>query len=82
MLKDIVTAKAFGDYRLHLQFEDCVEGVVNLEPHLSFRGVPSTAAKQALKASHKESDCRCDSVIIVDLPVVLGVFIGMRYPNA
>ena len=38
-LKDIVTAKAFGDYRLHLKFEDCVEGVVNLEPHLSFRGV-------------------------------------------
>jgi hypothetical protein len=39
MLKEIVTAKALGDYRLHLQFEDGVEGVVNLAPHLSFRGV-------------------------------------------
>ena len=39
MLKDIVIAKALGDYRLHLQFDDGVEGVVNLEPHLSFRGV-------------------------------------------
>jgi hypothetical protein len=39
MLKDIVAAEALGDYRLHLQFEDGVEGVVKLEPHLSFRGV-------------------------------------------
>ena len=39
MLKDIVLAKSLGDYRLHLQFEDGVEGVVNLAPHLSFRGV-------------------------------------------
>ena len=39
MLKDIVIAKPLGDYRLHLQFEDGVEGVVNLAPHLSFRGV-------------------------------------------
>jgi hypothetical protein len=39
MLKDIVAAKAVGDYRLHLRFEDGVEGVVDLAPHLSFRGV-------------------------------------------
>jgi hypothetical protein len=39
MLKDIVAAKALGDYRLHLRFEDGVEGVVDLAPHLSFRGV-------------------------------------------
>jgi hypothetical protein len=36
MLKDIVAAKALGDYRLHLRF---VEGVLDLAPHLSFRGV-------------------------------------------
>jgi len=39
MLKDIVAANALGDYRLHLRFEDGVEGVVDLAPHLSFRGV-------------------------------------------
>jgi hypothetical protein len=39
MLKDIVGARALGDYRLQLRFEDGVEGVVDLAPHLSFRGV-------------------------------------------
>jgi hypothetical protein len=39
MLKDIVAANALGDYRLHVRFEDGVEGVVDLAPHLSFRGV-------------------------------------------
>jgi hypothetical protein len=39
MLKDIVGAKALGDHRLHLRFEDGVEGVVDLASHLSFRGV-------------------------------------------
>lgn len=39
MLKDIVAAKAVGDYRLYLRFEDGVEGVVDLAPHLIFRGV-------------------------------------------
>jgi hypothetical protein len=39
MLKDIVVAKALGDYRLYLRFEDGVEGVVDLAPHLSFQGV-------------------------------------------
>ncbi|SPF42754.1 conserved hypothetical protein [Candidatus Sulfopaludibacter sp. SbA4] len=39
MLKDIVAANAIGDYRLHLRFEDGVEGVVDLAPHLSFLGV-------------------------------------------
>jgi len=39
MLKDVVAAKALGDYRLYLRFEDGVEGAVDLAPHLSFRGV-------------------------------------------
>ena len=39
MLKDIVEAIALGDYRLHLQFEDGIEGVTDLAPHLSFKGV-------------------------------------------
>jgi hypothetical protein len=39
MLKDIVDARPLGDYRLYLRFEDGVEGVVDLAPHLSFRGV-------------------------------------------
>jgi hypothetical protein len=39
-LKDIILAIAVGDYRLHLRFEDGVEGVVDLAPHLSsFQGV-------------------------------------------
>jgi len=39
MLKDIVAARAPGDYRLHLEFEDGVEGVVDLAHQLSFRGI-------------------------------------------
>ena len=39
MLKDIVAATALGGHRLHLRFEDGVEGVVDLAPHLSFQGV-------------------------------------------
>jgi hypothetical protein len=39
MLKDIVAARALGDYRLHLQFEDGVQGAVDLAPYLSFRDI-------------------------------------------
>jgi len=39
MLQDIVGARALGDYRLHLRFEDGIEGVIDLAPYLSFRGV-------------------------------------------
>lgn len=39
MFKDIIAARALDDYRLHLRFEDGVEGVVDLASHLSFRGV-------------------------------------------
>jgi hypothetical protein len=39
VLKDIVAAKALGDYRLQVRFEDGVEGVVDLAPNLSFQGV-------------------------------------------
>ena len=39
MLKDIVAADPLDNYRLHLRFEDGVEGVVDLAGHLSFRGV-------------------------------------------
>lgn len=39
MLKDIVAANAAGEYRLYLRYEDGVEGVVDLAPVLSFRGV-------------------------------------------
>jgi hypothetical protein len=39
MLKDIIAAQPLDGYRLHLRFEDGREGTVDLEPHLSFRGV-------------------------------------------
>ena len=39
MLVDIVVAKPLGGHRLHLRFEDGVEGVVDLTPHLSFQGI-------------------------------------------
>ena len=39
MLKDIISAKAVGDYRVQLRFEDGVEGVVDLAKQVSFRGV-------------------------------------------
>ena len=34
-----MAAQAAGDYRLHLRFEDGVEGLVDLAGVLSFRGV-------------------------------------------
>jgi Protein of unknown function (DUF2442) len=39
MLKDIVAATPLEEHKLHLCFEDGAEGVVDLAPHLSFRGV-------------------------------------------
>lgn len=39
MLKDVVTACALDNYRLHLRFEDGTEGTVDLAQSLSFRGV-------------------------------------------
>ncbi|MGO4883276.1 MAG: DUF2442 domain-containing protein [Bryobacteraceae bacterium] len=39
MLKDIVAANSLGGHRLHLRFEDGVEGTIDLAPVLSFRGV-------------------------------------------
>ena len=39
MLQDVVAVSAIGDYRLRLRFEDGVEGIVDLAPVLSFRGV-------------------------------------------
>ena len=39
MLKDIVSASSLGNHRLHIRFEDGVEGVVDLASLISFRGV-------------------------------------------
>lgn len=39
MLKDIVSASTLGGYRLNIRFEDGVEGVVDIGPLISFRGV-------------------------------------------
>ncbi len=39
MLKDIVDARPLDGYRLWLRFEDGVEGVVDLERQISFKGV-------------------------------------------
>ena len=39
MLQDVVAVSAIGYYRLHLRFEDGVEGIVDFAPMFSFRGV-------------------------------------------
>ncbi len=39
MLSDVVKVEPRGGYRLWLQFQDGVEGEVDVEPLLSFRGV-------------------------------------------
>jgi len=39
MLSDVVKVEPRGGYRLRLQFQDGVEGEVDLEPLPSFRGV-------------------------------------------
>lgn len=39
MLSDVVKVEPRGGYRIWLQFQDGVEGEIDLEPLLSFRGV-------------------------------------------
>ncbi len=39
VLKDIIEARAIGDHRLYLRFEDGVEGEVNVARLVEFRGV-------------------------------------------
>lgn len=39
MLKDIVEVRALEGYRLHLRFEDGVEGDVDLQQSLTFDGI-------------------------------------------
>ncbi len=39
MLKDIIEVRSLGDYRLHLRFEDGVEGTVNIADLIEFTGV-------------------------------------------
>lgn len=39
MLKDITSVQVVGDYRLHLRFEDGVEGDVDVKRTVSFTGV-------------------------------------------
>ena len=62
MLKDIVSASALGDYRLHIRFEDGVEGVLDLAPHLSFRGVFEPLRDPAYFA-HVRVDAELGSVV-------------------
>jgi hypothetical protein len=39
MLKDVTAVRPLDGYRLHLRFEDGVEGVVDLATRISFRGI-------------------------------------------
>jgi hypothetical protein len=39
MLKDVVEVRALGGYRVHLRFEDGVEGELDLGRLIRFRGV-------------------------------------------
>lgn len=39
MLKDIVSVKPLEGYRLHLRFEDGVEGIVDVAALVEFKGV-------------------------------------------
>ncbi len=42
MLKDVIEVRALGDYRVHLRFEDGVEGELDLERMIRFTGVFAT----------------------------------------
>jgi hypothetical protein len=91
MLKDIVAAKALGDYRLHLRFEDGVEGVVDLASHLSLQGVfeplrdPAYFAQvRVLSASLRSSGPGSEAVTLRHpvMPVADGLsggIVGFRY---
>ena len=39
MLNDVTRVEPRGRYRLWLQFQDGIEGEIDLEPHLTFQGV-------------------------------------------
>ncbi len=56
MLKDVVEARSAGGHRLYLRFEDGVEGEVDLQALLDFKGVfeplkdPTEVAKARVDA--------------------------------
>ena len=39
MLKDVVEVRPLGDYRVHLRFEDGVEGDIDLGDVIEFKGI-------------------------------------------
>ena len=39
MLKDVIEVRVLGGYRVHLRFEDGVQGELDLGPLIHFRGV-------------------------------------------
>lgn len=47
MLKDVTEVKALDGYRLHLHFEDGVEGVVDLAEIVQFTGVYAPLEERA-----------------------------------
>jgi hypothetical protein len=53
MLKDIVEARAIGGYRLYIRFEDGVDGEINLEELVEFKGVFEVLADPAEVAKVK-----------------------------
>jgi hypothetical protein len=48
MLNDIVEARALEGFRLHIRFEDGVEGVVNIKEFVRFEGVFAALGERAV----------------------------------
>ena len=58
MLKDVTEVRPLDGYRLHIHFEDGVEGVVDLAEIIQFTGVFAPQGPRLLCPGARQSRCR------------------------
>jgi hypothetical protein len=62
MLKDVVEVRALGGYRVHLRFEDGVQGEIDLGRIIRFRGV-FAALKKAQEFARVRVDPELGTIV-------------------
>jgi hypothetical protein len=85
MLKDVVFVEPMADYRIHLRFEDGLEGIVDVAKLVLFKGVftPLNNVSEFVKVRVNtdlgivEWDCGAD----LDPDVLYAVVSGIPIPN-
>ncbi len=62
MLKDVTEVRALGGYRIHLRFEDGVEGELDLGRLIQFRGV-FAPLKDEKEFARVRVDCELGTIV-------------------